>query len=136
MKIERLAFARKQATTIAQGAADAGAALFALLGAGSVQYTVRGNKRTHTHSGPGKGFYSFKVTLDESELRDGLAQLHSLRLAHEDGGAPMAFQRAGNGKRWEKPIVRPLTTRTIFSRLEKAGQRRRAKRKATEGSND
>ena len=140
MKIARMAARRRQSTIVAQGAADGFAELSTLLGDGSAVLTVRGRARTRSSSGPkmrGKDNYLWQVTLTETELRDCMAQLHSLRVAHEDGGAKLAYQRPADGKRWEKPIVRELPiSRTIAYRLDKAGQRRRAKRKATEGSDD
>ena len=107
MKIERLAAQRRQATTVARGAAA--------LGEGSAAFTVRGLARTRTgRTRKGADFYQWRVTLKESELRDGLA-----RLAHRRAG--------GNAKRWEKPIVRKLPNRTIFYRLDRRASRRRAK---------
>ena len=61
----------------------------------------------------------------EGELRDGVAQLHSPRLAQGDGGAKRAHQRpaGANAKRWEKPIARRLINCTTFYRLDQRANR-------------
>ena len=112
MKIERLAARRRQATTVARGAAA--------LGEGSAAFTVRGLARTRTgRTRKGADFYQWRVTLKEGELRDGLARLRSPRPAGADDGA--------NAKRWERPVLRKLPNRTIFYRLDRRASRRRAK---------